>query len=471
MPRLRSVSEVERIEVVDPATGQQFASFSHHTDAEIDAALNAADHAQRGWANVPPVRRGRLLSAIAARLRERSDALARLITREMGKPLGESIDEIEKCARVCDFYAREGESLLAERDVTTEADVSYVALEPVGVVLAIMPWNYPFWQVLRFAAPAVMAGNAALLKHAPNVSGCAVAIEELFAGAGAPPGLLQTLLISDSRVGAVVELLLDDPRVGAVTLTGSERAGTAVASAAGRALKKSVMELGGSDPFVVLDDADVEAAAQQAVHARFANAGQACISAKRFIVARQVAEEFEEYFVTAVAALRVGDPFDPRTDVGPMARPDLVATLERQIEESVAGGARIAIGGARLPTPGYFFSPTIIADVTPDLPVFREETFGPVAAITTASDDDEAIHLANMTPYGLGVSVWTRDLDRGLRVGRRIQSGSLFVNAIVSSDPRLPFGGTKRSGYGRELAAEGLREFANVRSVWGNRCP
>jgi succinate-semialdehyde dehydrogenase/glutarate-semialdehyde dehydrogenase len=459
-------AETGRLASVNPATGEVLASFEEHPPAELDRALAEADAAQRAWRRRSFGERSRVLLGAARLLRRRRSEYARLATLEMGKPVAEAEAEIDKCAWNCEFYAEQGERLLADEPVRTQAQASYVAYQPLGVVLAIMPWNFPFWQVLRFAAPALMAGNGALLKHSPNVPQCALAIERLLAEAGAPAGLFRTLLVGEGSVGEATERLVADPRLRAVTLTGSERAGAAVGSAAGRSLKKCVLELGGSDPFIVLADADLSNLAEQAVRARFSNAGQSCIAAKRFIVERTVAEEFEQRLVDATAALAVGAPLDPATRVGPLARADLRDALERQVEASQALGARVLLGGHRLDGRGWFFAPTVLAGVTRDMPVFRQETFGPVAAVVRAEDEETAVDLANDTPYGLGASVWTRDLDRAQRLGRRIESGSLFVNALVASDPRLPFGGVKRSGYGRELAAPGIREFTNIRTFW-----
>jgi len=454
------------LQSVNPATGEALAAFAEHTPAELESALAAADAAQRAWATTSFAERRRCLEAAARLLREGRDDYARLATLEMGKPIAEAAAEVDKCAWNCEFYAAQAERFLADEPVETDALSSWVAYQPLGVVLAIMPWNFPYWQVLRFAAPALMAGNGALLKHSPNVPRCALATEELFARAGFPEGLFRTLLVGDASVNEATGRLLADPRVGAVTLTGSERAGAAVGATAGRALKKCVLELGGSDPFVVLADADLELAAEAAARARFLNGGQSCIAAKRFVIEEPVADEFERRFVDAVATLPVGDPLDPATRVGPLARADLLDALERQVEGSVAGGAKVLLGGARLERPGWYYAPTVLAGVTPDLPVFTEETFGPVAAVVRAPDEEAAVALANATPYGLGASVWTRDLEQARRLGRRIESGSLFVNAVVASDPRLPFGGIKRSGYGRELAAVGIREFTNIRTFW-----
>ena len=454
------------LRVVNPATEEELARYAAFSPEQIEAALAEADAAQARWREVPLEERARVLRAVAEALRAQRDELARLITAEMGKPLAEATAEVEKCALNCDVYAEAAAGFLAPRHVETGAQESYVAYEPLGVVLAIMPWNFPFWQVLRFAAPALVAGNAALLKHAPNVSGCALAMEALLREAGLPAGLFRALLVGDAAVGEVTASLLEDPRVAAVTLTGSDRAGAAVGAAAGRAIKKSVLELGGSDPFVVLDDADLDTTVVAAVRSRFTNAGQSCIAAKRFIVLAAIADAFEQRLAEAVEALAVGDPVAPGTDVGPLARADLLDALERQVQASTAEGAQVRTGGRRLERPGHFFAPTVLAGVTPAMTAFREETFGPVAAVIRAADEDEAVALANATDYGLAASVWTRDTARGLRVGRRIRSGLLFVNAVVASDPRLPFGGTKRSGHGRELAVEGLREFTNVRTVW-----
>jgi len=454
------------IGVVNPATGEELAVYDEFAPEEIERALAEAHDAQARWRDVPFVERRRLMHGAAAVLRERRQEYARLATLEMGKPISEAETEIDKCARTCDFYAEHAERFLADVSVASDAERSYVAHDPIGVVLAVMPWNFPFWQVVRFAAPALMAGNAGLLKHSPNVSGCALAVEDVFRTAGFPPGLFRTLLIGDAAVGETVSRLIEDPRICAVTLTGSERAGAAVGAAAGRALKKSVLELGGSDPFIVLADADVAAVGPYAVRSRFLNAGQSCLAAKRFIVDDAVADEFEQRFADAVAALPVGDPLDPATRIGPLAREDLLDHLEAQVRDSVSAGARVVLGGGRLDGPGNYFAPTILTDVDSGMAVFREETFGPVAAIVRASGDEEAIELANDTPYGLGASVWTREPQRGLAVGLRVTSGALFVNGVVASDPRLPFGGTKRSGYGRELAGEGIREFVNVRTIW-----
>lgn len=403
---------------------------------------------------------------LATVLRQHKEALADLVVTEMGKPVGEAEGEVSKSALTAEYYAEHGPGILADERVDIDGAEAWVAHEPVGLVLAVMPWNFPVWQVMRFAVPSLMAGNGVLLKHASNVTGSALALQELFVEAGFPEHLVTTLVIAEGDVPEVTAGLIEDDRVAAVTLTGSNRAGAAVGSAAGRAAKKSVLELGGSDAFVVLDDADVEEAAAAAVRARFTNSGQSCVCAKRFIVAAPVADAFTAAFVAGVEALRIGDPREGDTQVGPLARDDLRAAIQRQVEESVAAGARLLTGGKPLPGDGYFYQPTVLADTGPGMPAFDEETFGPLAAITVARDHEDAVRLANATAYGLGLSIWTADPDRGVALARRITSGAAFVNAIVASDPRLPFGGTKRSGYGRELAAAGIREFTNTRTYW-----
>jgi len=384
----------------------------------------------------------------------------------MGKPLAEARAEVEKCAAACDFYAENAARFLADEQVATSADRSWISYEPVGIVLAVMPWNFPLWQVIRFAAPALMAGNGALLKHSPNTTGSARAVQRVLDDAGAPAGLFTALVIAERDVPAVTARLIDDPRIGAVTITGSERAGAAVGTAAGRSIKKSVLELGGSDPFVVLADADLPRVAAMAVKGRFLNAGQSCISPKRFVVDAAVADEFTRLLAAEVAALTVGDPELPGTDVGPMAREDLLDGVHRQVEASVGAGARLLAGGRRLEGPGWFYAPTVLADVAPGMPAYDEEIFGPVAAVIVADGEEEAVRIANDTRFGLGASVWTTDPERGVAVARRIRSGAAFVNALVASDARMPFGGTGRSGYGRELAEAGIREFVNLRTWW-----
>ena len=453
------------ITTVNPATGADLATYDAFDEAEIDTALARAHAAYEEWSQVPVAGRLDLLRTVGKLLTERREEYAALITAEMGKPLAEARAEVDKCAWNCDVVADSAAAWLADHEVASSASRSWVAYEPLGVVFAVMPWNYPFWQVLRFACAAIVAGNAAVLKHAPNVTGCALAIEALFADPGGPAHLFTTLVVADDTLTEATQQVIGDPRVAAVTLTGSERAGEAVGAAAGRALKKSVLELGGSDPFVVLDDADLVAAADAAVKSRFGNGGQSCISAKRFIVSESVADEFAALVVERVGLLRVGDPTAAGTTVGPMARADLRAGLHAQVSKAIAEGATLVTGGHPIDADGYFYAPTVLDHVEPHMTTFVEETFGPAASIIRARDDDHAVELANDTAYGLGASVWSGS-DRGLAVGRRIRSGALFVNAMVASDPRLPFGGIGRSGYGRELSAEGTREFTNVRTVY-----
>jgi len=381
---------------------------------------------------------------------------------EMGKPLAQGEAEAEKCAWACDYYAEHAEQFLSPVSRPTDAARSYVRFDALGPVLAIMPWNFPFWQVVRFAAPALVAGNAGILKHAPTVSRCALEIEQLFREAGFPDGLFRAVLLPNEAVAPVIA----DPRIRAVTLTGSDRAGSQVAQQAGRHLKKTVLELGGSDPFIVLADANLEQAARTAAEARLLNSGQSCIAAKRFIVVEPVFERFLERFVAAVAARRLGDPLAAGTDVGPQARADLRANLQRQVEESVRRGAKLVLGGSVPEGPGFFYPPSVLTAVENGMPAFDEEVFGPVAAVIRVRDDADAVRVANASPYGLGAAVWTEDRERGERLAAELEVGSVFVNGLVKSDPRLPFGGVKRSGYGRELSEFGLREFVNVKSVW-----
>ncbi|TMC25544.1 MAG: NAD-dependent succinate-semialdehyde dehydrogenase [Chloroflexi bacterium] len=451
-----------QIASINPATDEVLRTFDAHTREQVEDAIAGAQDAFVAWRARSFAERAVPMNRLAALLRERSDRYARLMTLEMGKPITEAKAEIEKCALGCEFFAENAERFLSPEIVKTTAQKSYVAYEPLGIVLAVMPWNFPFWQVIRFAAPAFMAGNAAILKHASNVPQCALAIEEAFRDAGFPDGLLRTLLLA----GAQVEPVIADERIRAVTLTGSSATGARIAAAAGRALKKAVLELGGSDPFIVLADADVANAAAIGVRARNQNAGQSCIAAKRFLVADPIGGEFEKRFVAGVEALRIGDPLDAKTQIGPLARADLRDNLERQVKESVRMGARLLTGGKRWGDRGAFYTPTVLADVTPDMPVFAEETFGPVAAIIRARDADEAIELANRTEYGLGANLWTRDTATAERLARRIESGQVFINGMVASDPRLPFGGVKHSGFGRELSAFGIREFVNIQTVW-----
>jgi succinate-semialdehyde dehydrogenase/glutarate-semialdehyde dehydrogenase len=453
--------ETPTITVVDPATEQEVASYPEHGPEQIEAALATAHAAFGEWRRRDPDERAELLRGVARELRARAEELSARITSEMGKPLAEAAFEVEKCAGACEYFADNGPAALAEQRID---DTSIVAYEPIGVIFAVMPWNFPLWQVIRFAAPAILAGNVALLKHAPNVSGTALAIEEVFRAAGAPEGVMTTLIVAPGNVPEVSARLIADPRVAAVTLTGSERAGAFVAAEAGKALKKSVLELGGSDPFVVLADADLDHTVAHAVKGRLMTAGQTCIAPKRFLVDASIADEFETRLVDALEAVKVGDPREEGVGLGPLARLDILETLERQVEATVNEGATLKTGGARLDRPGYFFPPTVLSGVKPGMTAFTDETFGPVVAITPFETEDEAVELANDTRYGLGATVWSADTERAHALARRIDSGAVSVNTLVASDPKLPFGGVKRSGYGRELAAVGLHEFTNIRT-------
>jgi succinate-semialdehyde dehydrogenase/glutarate-semialdehyde dehydrogenase len=450
------------IVTVNPATGSEIERFDYMSADEIDARLDSARAAFLSWRRQPMNERVPLLRSLASALRANLEPLAQTAVREMGKPIVQARAEVEKCAWCCEYFAQQAPQMLADREVHIDGARSFVALRPLGVILAIMPWNFPYWQAFRAAVPAIAAGNAVVLKHADNTTRCALEIERIFNDAGAPENLFQTLLINHEDVDARIA----DERIAGVTLTGSERAGVAVASAAGKALKKSVLELGGSDPFIVLADADIDSAAQYAVKSRFQNNGQSCIAAKRFIVESSVYERFLRHFAEEAAQQRVGDPLDERTQLGPVARGDLRDNLHRQVTDSVVDGARILTGGQPIDRAGFFFEPTVVADVDVASPMFREETFGPAAAVIRARDDEHAIELANASAYGLGANIWTRDLAHAARMAALIESGMVFVNGMVASDPRLPFGGVKRSGYGRELSELGIHEFVNAQTVW-----
>ncbi|MFN8532744.1 MAG: NAD-dependent succinate-semialdehyde dehydrogenase [Dehalococcoidia bacterium] len=450
------------LQSINPTTEEVIETFKPATPRQIDALVEETVVAFRVWRRTPISERARRVGLLAPVLRAGKQRYAALITAEMGKPIVEAEAEIEKCAWNCEFYAANGERFLANEPVATEAAESYVAFDPLGVVLAIMPWNYPFWQVFRFLAPALVAGNSAVLKHAPNVPRCALAIEEICRRAGLPDGLLRALLIENEQVESVI----GDDRIAAISLTGSVRAGRAVAAAAGGRIKKQVLELGGSDPFIVLADADLDLAASTAARARNQNGGQSCIAAKRLIVEESVANRFVERLVEAVGGLQVGDPLLRETTIGPLARVDLREALATQVEQSKAAGARVVLGGAAPPGRGFFYQPTILDGVQPDMAAFREETFGPVAAVVRAPDAETAVELANESEFGLGATLWTSDLDRAKTLVRRIEAGSVFVNGMVASDPRMPFGGIKQSGYGRELGSFGIRELTNIKTVW-----
>jgi acyl-CoA reductase-like NAD-dependent aldehyde dehydrogenase len=453
---------VSTFRTIDPATERPIETFETFSPERIDALLERARAAFAAARETTFADRRARMQNAARYLREHAGELAAIITREMGKPVTEAEGEIAKCATCCDYYAANAEAMLADEPVMSNATESYIAYQPLGVVLAVMPWNFPFWQVFRFAAPALMAGNVAVLKHATNVTRCALEIERVFAAANFPPGAFSTVIVPGSEVAK----LIDDPRIAAVTLTGSEAAGVAVAGAAGRNLKKTVLELGGSDAFIVLADADIDAAALTAAKSRFQNAGQSCIAAKRFIVEAPVYDAFVERFVAAARVLVVGDPAGRTTNVGPMARGDLRDELAQMVDVTVAGGAQLATGGRNGHRVGYFYDPAVVVGVRPGMPLFDEESFGPAAAVVRARDADEAIALANDSKYGLGGNLWTRDIERAKALARRLESGAVFVNGMTASDPRLPFGGVKRSGYGRELSYYGIREFMNVQTVW-----
>jgi succinate-semialdehyde dehydrogenase/glutarate-semialdehyde dehydrogenase len=447
-------------ESVNPATGEAFATYEPHDHTEVDRRLDRALEAFMSWRDRSFADRAAVLHQVAQQLDDNRDTHAELMTREMGKPITAARAEAEKCAWVCRHYADHAAEYLATEDIPTDAPRSYVRYDPLGPVLAVMPWNFPYWQVFRFAAPSLMAGNVGLLKHASNVPGCALAIEDLFVSAGAGDAFQVLLIGSDG-----VEKVVADHRVVAATVTGSERAGASVAGAAGREIKPTVLELGGSDPFIVLADADVEPAIATAAQARLINNGQSCIAAKRFIVDRSVADRFTDGLVDAMEAAKVGDPLDEATEVGPLAREDLLDELHDQVQRSVKDGSVLRTGGERLDRPGYFYAPTLLDHVTPAHAAGCEETFGPVAAVIRVDGEDEAVAAANSTPYGLGASLWTQNTDRAEQIVRRIDAGCVFVNAMVKSDPRLPFGGVKRSGYGRELGAPGIRAFANTKTI------
>jgi succinate-semialdehyde dehydrogenase/glutarate-semialdehyde dehydrogenase len=446
---------------INPATGEPLRTYPAFTPEEIETSIRKANEAWLSWRETSFCHRAKLMSQAAGILRERKDELGKLMALEMGKPLKQGVAETEKCAWVCDFYAENAEKHLRAEPIQTDALKSYVAFEPLGVVLAVMPWNFPLWQVFRFAAPALMAGNVGILKHASNVPGCALAIEEIFAAAKFPPGSFSTLLISSGQVETVIE----NPLVRAITLTGSTPAGKAVAAKAGSLLKKTVLELGGSDPYVILEDADLEVVVPICVNARLVNSGQSCIAAKRFIVVEPVLSEFTDKFVKLMKSKRMGDPLMDGTEVGPQARADLRDDLHHQVLGSIERGARLLLGGQLPAGQGAFYPPTVLGDVKRGMPAYDEELFGPVAAIIRAADEQGAVRIANDTLFGLGAAVFTRDLDRGERIARLLEAGSTFINSAVASDPRVPFGGIKGSGYGRELGSYGIKEFVNVKTV------
>ncbi len=455
------------IATINPTTGETVKTFAPLTSAEIEQKLAQAAAAFTHQKQTTFAERAACLSRAGELLRAETQPIAETMTLEVGKTLKASVAEVEKCADTCRYYAENAERFLADQPYTVDGAKAFVRYRPLGVILAVMPWNFPLWQVVRFAAPALVAGNVGLLKHAENVPQCALILEGVFRRAGFASGVFQTLLIETPQIQAVLE----DPRIAAATLTGSERAGMAVGAQAGGKLKKTVLELGGSDPFVVMPSADLDAAVKTAVQARTLNNGQSCIAAKRFILHDAVADEFTEKFVQALEALHVGDPRDPQTDIGPLATPKILDSLAAQVEQSIAAGATLLTGGKRLDRPGNFYLPTALADIPRDAPAYSEELFGPVALLFRVGSLDDAIRQANDTPYGLGSSVWTADPAEQERCINEIEAGMTFVNSMVASDPRLPFGGIKRSGYGRELSEHGLREFVNLKTIYVKDAP
>ena len=447
---------------INPATGEKLKEFAAFDDAEIEKQLKRAEEAFAHHRREPFANRAQLMMAAASLLEQEKDRLARTMTLEMGKLFRAAQEEIAKCVRGCRFYAENGERFLEDEAAQTDAARSYVRYDPLGPVLAIMPWNFPFWQVFRFAAPALLAGNVGLLKHAANVPQCALAIEEIFCRAGFDEGVFQTLLIEAQQV----EKVIVDPRVQAITLTGSEKAGSAVASTAARHIKKSVLELGGSDPFIVMPSGDFESTLRTAIKARTINNGQSCIAAKRFLVADEVYDEFLRQFVERMRALKVGDPFDETTEIGPLATEHILQGVHEQVQKSIAAGAKLLTGGNRIHGPGFFYEPTVLVDIPSDSPAYREEIFGPVASFFRVRDAADAIEIANDTSFGLGASAWTNDRAEQELFASELETGMVFINAMVASDPRLPFGGVKRSGFGRELGVAGIREFTNAKTIW-----
>ena len=450
---------------INPTTGETLKTFEPHSPAQIEQKLQLAAETFQSHRHTSLEERAAKMTRVAEILESEKLAFGKLMTTEMGKPIKAAIGEAEKCAWVCRYYAENARTHLADQVVDTNAKKSFVRFQPLGPVLAVMPWNFPFWQVLRFAAPALMAGNVGLLKHASNVPQCALAIEDLFRRAGFADGSFQTLLVGSEAV----ERILADERLAAATLTGSEPAGSSVASIAGKHIKTTVLELGGSDPFIVMPSADFEGAVTTAVKARTINNGQSCIAAKRFIVAAEIYEQFERRFVEEMKALRVGDPLEESTEIGPLATPQIVKDLERQVNDAVAQGARILTGGKRIQRSGNYYEPTVLVDVNPSTKISCEEIFGPVAMLFRVAGISEAIKLANSTTFGLGSAAWTNDAQEQERFINEIEAGTVFINGMVASDPRLPFGGIKHSGYGRELSEFGIREFVNIKTVWINQ--
>lgn len=463
MSDLSSISTPNVATSRNPATGELIATYPFQTQSEVEQLLDANGAAFRLWRATPMAERVLAYRRLAATLRERSESFAALITAEMGKTLGAARGEVEKCAATIEWIADNGPAILADEPVKVEGeDEVHVSFLPIGTVLAVMPWNFPLWQVIRASGPIMLSGNGFMLKHAPNVMGSAYALQEAYESAGFPKGLFTNLIADNETVARTIE----DPRIAAVTLTGSMRAGSAVAATAGKALKKSLLELGGSDAFIVLADANIDLAVKAAVEARFQNAGQVCLAAKRFILEAPIAEQFTRKFVAAVEQLKVGDPLDSANNVGPMARADLRDELDGQVQRTLAAGATLLLGGHKIDGPGNFYAPTVLGDVAPGMAAFDEETFGPVAAITVAANAEEAIVLANTSDYGLGGSLWTQGIARAQRIARRLETGGVFINGFPATNARIPVGGVKKSGYGRELSHFGLREFTNAQAVW-----
>lgn len=451
------------IATINPATGETLKTFTALTDAEIESKISLAAAAFKQYRQTSLAQRSQWLNRAADILEKDHLKFAQIMTTEMGKPINSAVAEAKKCALVCRFYAEKAAEFLADEVITTDASKSYVTYQPLGIILAVMPWNFPFWQVFRFAAPALMAGNVGILKHASNVPQCALAIAEILSQAGFPDGVFQTLLIGADKVESIIK----DERVKAATLTGSEPAGAALAAAAGKEIKKVVLELGGSDPFIILESADIETAVNTGVQARMLNNGQSCIAAKRFIVAEAIADEFTHKLVTKFKALKLGDPTQEDTDIGPLATKSIVTELDQQVQTAIQQGAKVLIGGKPFSDrPGNFYPPTILSDIAPDAAVAKEEFFGPVALLFTVKNIDEAIALANDVPFGLGASAWTNNPEQSERLIAELEAGAVFINGLVKSDPRLPFGGIKRSGFGRELSSQGIQEFVNIKTVW-----
>ena len=450
------------VQTINPTTGKIEKTYLEHTLEEVFEAIEKSHNAFLKWRMTDYETRSQLMKNAAQILHNGKEHYGKILTLEMGKPISQAIAEVEKCAWVCDYYAENTQIILKEEIVKTDASESYVRFDPIGVVLAVMPWNFPFWQVFRFAAPALMAGNVCILKHASNVPMSALAIEEIFIQAGFPENTFKSLLIGSSQV----EEIISHPKVKAATLTGSELAGKQIAQACGSNLKKSVMELGGSDPFIVLEDANIDEAVKTAVTARIINNGQSCIAAKRFIVVEKIYDQFEKEFVDAMKKVKVGDPMNKETELGPIAREDLLNELDAQVKQSVVKGAVVLCGGKRIEREGFFYEPTILVNLSKGMPAYDDEIFGPVASLIKAKDEEDAIRIANDSPFGLGASLWTSNITKAKELACKIESGSVFINGMVKSDPRLPFGGIKNSGYGRELSHYGIKEFVNIKTVW-----